>query len=103
MGKRIATLGQLAAALQADPALAARVKDDPASAIAGLAAPLQTDVWIYRIVVGALALAILSAVGGAIVLAMNGRPIPEILLAIGSGAVGALAGLLAPSPGGGTG
>jgi hypothetical protein len=46
MGKRIATLGQLAAALQADPALAARVKDDPAYAIAGLAAPLQTDVWI---------------------------------------------------------
>ncbi|MCX6070751.1 MAG: hypothetical protein NTU91_07820 [Chloroflexi bacterium] len=103
MGKRIATLGQLAAALQADPALAARVKDDPAGAIAGLAEPLQTDVWIYRIVVGALALAILGAVGGAILLAMNGRTIPELLLAIGSGAVGALAGLLAPSPAGGTG
>lgn len=103
MGKRIATLGQLAAALQADPALAARVKDDPAAAIAGLAEPLQTDVWIYRIVVGALALAILGAVGGAILLAMNGRTIPELLLAIGSGAVGALAGLLAPSPAGGTG
>lgn len=98
MGKRIGTLGELAAALQADPALAARVKDDPAGAIAGLAAPLQTDVWIYRIVVGALALAILGAVGGAILLGMNGRTIPEVLLAIGSGAVGALAGLLAPSP-----
>lgn len=98
MGKKIGTLGELAAALQADPALAARVKDDPAGAIAGLAAPLQTDVWIYRIVVGALALAILGAVGGAILLAMNGRTIPEVLLAIGSGAVGALAGLLAPSP-----
>jgi hypothetical protein len=83
--------------------LAARVKDDPAGAIAGLAEPLQTDVWIYRIVVGALALAILGAVGGAILLAMNGRTIPELLLAIGSGAVGALAGLLAPSPAGGTG
>jgi len=98
MRKKIGTLGELAAALQADPALAARVKDDPAGAIAGLAAPLQTDAWIYRIVVGALALAILGAVGGAILLAMNGRTIPEVLLAIGSGAVGALAGLLAPSP-----
>jgi hypothetical protein len=48
MGKKIATLGQLAVALQADPALVARVKDDPAGAIAGLAAPLQKDVWIYR-------------------------------------------------------
>ncbi len=103
MAKRIATLEQLAAALKSDPALAAQVKEDPAKAIAGLVAPLQSDVWIYRIVVGALALAILGAVGGAIVLAMNGRPIPEVLLAIGSGAVGALAGLLAPSPAGRTG
>src|SRR3990172_8732735 len=94
--KSIATLEQLAAALASDPALAARVKEDPAKAIADLAAPLQTDVWSYRIVVGGLALAILSAVGGAILLAMNGRPVPEVLLAIGSGAVGALAGLLAP-------
>jgi VIT1/CCC1 family predicted Fe2+/Mn2+ transporter len=74
------------------------VKDDPAGAIAGLAAPLQKDAWIYRIVVCVLALAILGAVGGAIVRAMNGRAIPEVLLAVGSGAVGALAGLLAPSP-----
>ena len=100
MTKSIATLEQLAAALASDPALAARVKEDPAKAIAGLAEPLQSDVWIYRIVVGALALAILSAVGGAILLAMNGRTVPEVLLAIGSGAVGALAGLLAPSPAG---
>ena len=75
MGKGIATLGQPAAAVQADPVLAARAKDDPAPALAGPGAPLQTDVWIYRIVVGALA--ILSAVGGAIVLAMNGRADPR--------------------------
>ena len=103
MARKIVTLEQLAAALESDPALAARVKADPAEAIAGLAAPLQTDVWIYRIVVGALALAILGSVGGAILLAMNGRPVPEVLLAIGAGAVGALAGLLAPSPTGRTG
>ena len=100
MTKSIATLEQLVAALASDPALAARVKEDPAKTIAGLVSPLQSDVWIYRTVVGALALAILGAVTGAILLAMNGRPVPEVLLAIGSGAVGALAGLLAPSPAG---
>jgi len=98
MSKRIETLRQLAAALHADPALAARVKANPAEAIAGLATPLQSDVWIYRIVVGALALAILGSVAGAIVLALQDRAIPEVLLAIGSASVGALAGLLAPSP-----
>ena len=35
---------------------------------------------------------------GAIILAMAARPIPEVLVALGSAAVGALAGLLAPSP-----
>lgn len=100
MSKRIETLEQLAAALEADPALAARVKANPAEAIAGLATPLQTDVWIYRLVVGALAFAILGAVAGAIVLALQDRAIPEVLLAIGSASVGALAGLLAPSPSG---
>jgi hypothetical protein len=100
MSKRIETLEQLAAALEADPALASRVKANPAEAIAGLATPLQTDVWIYRLVVGALAFAILGAVAGAIVLALQDRAIPEVLLAIGSASVGALAGLLAPSPSG---
>lgn len=98
MGKRIATIEQLAEAVRSDPALAARVRENPAVAIAELASPLQSDVWIYRLVVGALALAILITVVGAILLAMQGRTVPDVLLAIGSGAVGALAGLLAPSP-----
>jgi len=98
MSKRIKTLGELAAALETDPALAARIKANPAEAIAGLATPLQSDVWIYRIVVGALALAILGSVAGAVALALQDRAVPEVLLAIGSASVGALAGLLAPSP-----
>ena len=98
MGKRIDTIEQLAEAVRSDPALAARVRENPAEAIAGLASPLQSDVWIYRLVVGPLALAILITVVGAILLAMQGRTVPDVLLAIGSGAVGALAGLLAPSP-----
>ena len=100
MSKRIETLGELAAALETDPALAARIKANPAEAIAGLATPLQSDVWIYRMVVGALALAILGSVAGAVALALQDRAVPEVLLGIGSASVGALAGLLAPSPSG---
>ena len=59
---------------------------------------LQSDVWIYRIVVAALGLAVLASVVGAIMLAMAVRPIPEVLVALGSAALGGLGGLLAPSP-----
>lgn len=98
MGNRIETLGQLAEAVRSDPALAARVREDPAKAIAGLATPLQSDVWIYRIVVSALALAVLGTLAGSVILALQSRPVPDVLLAIGSGSIGALAGLLAPAP-----
>lgn len=67
--------------------------------------PLQTDKWIYRIVVGALALAILTCLAFTFFIALKNTDspanidMPEIFMAIGSAAVGALAGLLAPSPG----
>lgn len=66
--------------------------------------PLESDRWIYRIVVLALGGTVLIVVGGAVVLAATHTgtselKIPEVLTAIGSAAVGALAGLLAPSPG----
>ena len=62
--------------------------------------PLQTDKWIYRGVVFFLGMTVLSAVIGAIILAVvsKGAAIPEVLTALGSAAIGALAGLLAPSP-----
>ncbi len=60
---------------------------------------LQTDPWIDRGVVAALGLAVLIWLVGAIWLVGNGsQNTPDILTAIGSAAVGALAGLLAPSP-----
>jgi len=59
---------------------------------------LPHDVWVYRMVVAALGLAVLASLIGAIVLAMDGHPTPESLIALGSAAVGGLAGLLAPSP-----
>jgi hypothetical protein len=60
--------------------------------------PLETDRWIYRIVVITLGLAVLGALGGAIALTAYTKEIPEVLVALGSAAVGALAGLLAPPP-----
>lgn len=90
------------------PGLMDKIKADPATELQKLASevvrevpatPLQTDRWIYRLVVGALGLVILVAIIGAILLAWKGQTTtPDILTAIGSAAVGALAGLLAPSP-----
>lgn len=65
--------------------------------------PLETDPWIYRMVVLFLGLTILVTVLGGIILTWVGGTsqnfqIPQGVVAIGSAAVGALAGLLAPSP-----
>lgn len=74
-----------------------------------LRTPLETDKWIYRWVVAFLGLAILGCLFFTFFLSMKDTDpnatveIPEIFLAIGSAAVGALAGLLAPSPGRGGG
>ncbi len=60
--------------------------------------PLKKDDWIYRTVVVVLGLTVVATVVGSIVLAVAGQPTPEVLVALGSTAVGGLAGLLAPSP-----
>ena len=61
--------------------------------------PLATDRWIYRLVVMFLGLSLLATVGGGIFATVTtGTSMPEGLVALGSAAVGALAGLLAPSP-----
>lgn len=87
------------AKINEDPAFEAAVKANPAAAIAGLASsPLNTDTLIYRIVVTSLGLTILISLIGIFVMAFYGKLIPEGAVALGSAAVGALAGLLAPSP-----
>ena len=61
--------------------------------------PLQTDRLIYRMVVGFLGSAVvLTIIGGFYLSIKTAATIPEGLIALGSAAVGALAGLLAPSP-----
>jgi hypothetical protein len=57
----------------------------------------QKDVWLYRLIVGALGLTLVASVIGAITLAMSGQSTPEILVALGSAAIGGLAGFLVPS------
>jgi len=61
--------------------------------------PLLTDPWIYRIIVMSLGTAIILCIIFAFIIAnYSSNDTPQILIAIGSAAVGALAGLLAPSP-----
>jgi hypothetical protein len=74
-----------------------------ANVIKDVTTPLGNDRWIYRSVVLFLGIALLLTVAGGIGLAFIAKgdakiALPEALVAIGSAAVGALAGLLAPSP-----
>lgn len=74
-----------------------------AKTITDINTPLGTDKWIYRAVVVFLGTALILTVGGGIALAIIAQgdskiALPEALVAIGSASVGALAGLLAPSP-----
>ena len=59
---------------------------------------IQKDVWLYRIIVAALGLTVVASVVGAIALAMTRQSTPDVLVALGSAAIGGLAGLLTPSP-----
>ena len=95
---RVQSASELAEKVAQDSALQAQIKADPVTTIANLATPLQTDVWIYRIVVGVLGIIALIAIIGAIQLANTPNGVPDAVLALGGAAVGALAGLLAPSP-----
>jgi hypothetical protein len=90
-----------------DEDLQKALKEDPVSALKKISsqakadtpsAIYQRDKWVYRTVVVALGLVLLTAAGGAIALALAGKTMPEGLVAFGSAAVGALAGLFAPSP-----
>lgn len=95
LANRVLADEHLMAQLQANPQILARV----AKEVIGELPPMPPDTWIYRLVVGSLGLTVLLVVIGAIVLSLGeAREIPAVLTAIGSAAVGALAGLLAPSP-----
>jgi hypothetical protein len=75
-------------------------KVDLKSKVLSAAAPLP-DTWIYRIVVLALGLGIFVPLAGlfACSKAADPKELVQMLLPIATAALGALAGLLAPSPG----
>lgn len=58
----------------------------------------KDDIPVYHTVVKILGIIGILAIVGAIILAVLDRSIPESIVALGSASVGALAGLLAPSP-----
>jgi hypothetical protein len=103
--RRVKSFDEFKEELESNPTLQAQFKTDPVSAIADFQQqnPLTNDKWIYRIIVLALGFTILAIILGVIVLIAMGKisddkGVPTILTAIGSAAIGALAGLLAPPP-----
>jgi hypothetical protein len=93
----IRTVGQLASAVKKDPQLEADLKNDPGGTLAGLTSQVP-DTWVYRSVVWFLGIIALTTAVGALILASEKNTPPEGVIALGSAAVGALAGLLAPTP-----
>jgi hypothetical protein len=89
---------ELATMVAQDARLQEQIKKDPVGTLERLAEPLESDPWIYRIVVLSLGFAAVGVVVGVIVLKALDRTtaIPDALVAIGSAAVAAMAALLVP-------
>jgi hypothetical protein len=86
-----------------DPQLQQDLKNDPVAALKQFTSVRDQDPWIYRGVVYSLGLAVLVIIFGVIILmirkeGLDDKQVPTLLTALGSAAIGALAGLLAPSP-----
>jgi hypothetical protein len=90
--------------IQNNPDVEDAFKKDPKDALQKFTdTSFIPDNWIYRIVVGSLGFVIVVITLGIVWRVASGnavedKNIPTILTALGSAAIGALAGLLAPSP-----
>lgn len=105
MAKAFNSFGEFKNELMKNHDLQEQFRKDPKAAVSQYTqkSPLESDEWIYRIIVLALGGAILFIILGVIILISIGKitndnGVPTILTAIGSAAIGALAGLLAPPP-----
>jgi hypothetical protein len=98
MANRTDSSTELATMVAQDARLQEQIKKDPVGTLERLAEPLESDKWIYRIVVASLGLAAIGVVAGVIALKAldKSTTIPDALVAIGSAAVAALAALLIP-------
>jgi len=89
--------------VESNPDIPGPAKKEIISRFDSLPEPLRTDVWIYRMVVGFLGISVTITIIGGLLLVWKGGAspnyqMPQGIIAIGSASVGALAGLLAPSP-----
>jgi len=96
---------ELAKRAESDETFRSQLREDPSAAIKQYASltpePLRSDRWIYRVVISVLSFVVLLVVGSVMVLMLNQETevkVPDVLISLGSAAIGALAGLLAPSP-----
>ena len=99
------TISQLIQDVKKDPQLVTDIQQNPEKALKEYQAnnPKDWDSWIYRIVVLSLGLTIIIIVIGVLIVLVNNSEVKSqnlitIIASIGSAAIGALAGLLAPSP-----
>jgi predicted phage tail protein len=86
--------------LSKDEGLKQKFIENPEKVLKDNANPLATDKWIYRSVVWALGAVLILCLIFSFALVYNGKTadIPQVIVSMGSMALGALAGLLAPSP-----
>jgi hypothetical protein len=106
MKGRTRSAEQMVQLFSQDPALLNRLKTDPIPVLQETAARAEAetepvypgDRLLYRIAVSVLGALTLTAALGSIALVLAGKTVPEVLVALGSTAAGALVGLFAPSP-----
>lgn len=83
----------LRASIQADPIIGLEMAEEQARLYSK-----EGDQFLFRVVVIVLGATLLITLVGVLALAMLNVSIPAEIIALGSAALGALAGLLAPSP-----
>jgi len=107
MTEPLRSADQIVKMVKLDPARLAALKADPIPELEKLSTEAKEavpppaylgDVWLYRIAVSVLGLLTLIAALGSIILVAAGRTTPEVLVALGSAAIGGLVGLFVPSP-----
>lgn len=88
-------IAAIATRISRDPELAERLRMDPERALNELSEQVADDVWAKRVVVVALSVVALVATAGGLGLSLMNRAVPQLLMALGSMALGALITLLA--------
>jgi hypothetical protein len=100
--KTIENINDLKMQLTTNPTLLQAFKDDPVKTIQDLHEEPIPNTTVYRMVVGALGGSVLLVIIGIVILSLSPKAIEPsvstLFTAIASGSIGALAGLLAPSP-----